>query len=75
MNLKFCRLNSYSRSCLDSNKRSFNTAVWTIDSWWEAAVSCRELSSVLCDDLEGWDGAGIGGMGERPKREGIYAYI
>ena len=27
---------------------------------------------VLCDDLEGWDGGGVGG---RPKREGIYVYI
>ena len=29
---------------------------------------------VLCDDLEGWDGAGrsVGGM---LKREGMYAYI
>ena len=23
---------------------------------WEAAVERRELSPVLCDDLEGWDG-------------------
>ena len=27
---------------------------------------------MLCDDLEGYDG---GGMGERLKREGIYMYI
>ena len=31
----------------------------------------RELSSVLCGDLEAWDGAGVGG---RPKRKGIYVY-
>ena len=31
-----------------------------------------ELSSVLCDDLDGWDGMGGGG---RSKREGIYLYI
>ena len=31
----------------------------------------RELSLLLCDDLEGWDG----GMGGRLKREGIYVYI
>ena len=49
--------------------------MWTIDNQWDAAVSCRELSLVLCDDLEGWDGAGVGGLGERSKREGIYAYI
>ena len=32
---------------------------------WEAAVLHRELSSVLCDDLEGWDGeeGGSGGRG------------
>jgi len=32
-----------------------------------ANVDHRELSSVLCDDLEGWDGGGVGG---RIKREG-----
>ena len=37
------------------------------DSWWEAAVEHRGLSSVLGDDLEGWGGRG-GGMF---KREGI----
>ena len=26
------------------------------DSQWEAAIEHRELSSVLCDDLEGWEG-------------------
>ena len=26
-----------------------------LNSWWEAAVGHRELSSVVCDDLEGWD--------------------
>ena len=28
------------------------------DSQWEAAIWCRELSSGLCDDLEGWHGRG-----------------
>lgn len=28
------------------------------DSWWEPAVKRRELSSLLCDDLDGWDGVG-----------------
>ena len=37
-------------------------------SYWKAAVQHRELSSVLCDDLEGWDGEG------RLKREEIYVY-
>ena len=39
-----------------------------------AMGSCRvdrELSLVLCDDLEGWH-AGVGG---RLKREGIYVYL
>lgn len=32
----------------------------------------QELSSVLCDDLKGWDGE----VGEgRFKREGMYVYI
>ena len=31
----------------------------------------RELSSVLCDNLEGW----AGGVGGRVKREGIYVYL
>jgi len=26
------------------------------DSRWEGSVYLRELSSALCDDLEGWDG-------------------
>ena len=29
-----------------------------IDSQWEAAVQHREISSVLCDHLEGWDREG-----------------
>jgi len=28
------------------------------DSEWEAVVQHRELSLVLCDDLDGWDGGG-----------------
>ena len=27
-------------------------------SWWEAAAQHREISSVLCDHLEGWDKEG-----------------
>ena len=27
-----------------------------IDSQWEAAVQHKELSSVLCEDLAGWEG-------------------
>ena len=29
-----------------------------IDSQWEAAAQHREISSVLCDHLEGWDREG-----------------
>ena len=36
------------------------------------AVKHRELSPVLCDDLEGWDGMRGGG---RFKREGTYGYL
>ena len=41
------------------------------DSQGEAAEEHRQLSSVLCDDIEGWDGR----VGGRSKREGIYVYI
>ena len=44
-----------------------------IESKWEAAGDHRELSSMLCGDLEGWDGnEGVGG---RLKREEIYVYL
>ena len=36
----------------------------------EAATQHRELSLVLCDDLDGWDMVGE----RRLKREGIYVY-
>ena len=31
------------------------------DSRWAAAAEHKGLNSVLCDDLEGWDGGGVGG--------------
>ena len=31
------------------------------DRYWELWYIAQEHSSVLCDDLEGWDGAGVGG--------------
>ena len=34
----------------------YYTATCQIDSKQKAAVAHRELISVLCDDLEGWDG-------------------
>jgi len=36
--------------------------VCKIDSWWEPAEYQRELIAMLCDDLEGWEGA-PGGTG------------
>ena len=42
------------------------------ESEGEAAVQHRELSSVLCDDLEWWDRERVGG---RLKREWIYVYM
>ena len=46
--------------------------MWDIGCWWEAAVKQRELSSVLCDDLDGWDRDGWDrdGWRGRFKREG-----
>ena len=38
----------------------------------KSPVQCRELNSVLCGDLEGRMGGGVGGT---TKREGIYVYI
>ena len=39
------------------------TTMCKIASEWEAAAQHRELSSALCDDLEGWDAeAGGGGL-------------
>ena len=40
-----------------------------IDSWWEAPLWHRELSSLLCDDLDGWDGCGWeGGAGKKQSK-------
>ena len=36
-----------------------------VDGWWRAAAWRREISSVLCDRLEGWEGGDMG----------IYIYI
>ena len=41
------------------------------DNSWEAAIKHRELSSGLCDDLDG----GMGEVRGRSKKEGIYIYI
>ena len=42
-----------------------------IDSQWGAAVRHRELSSVLCDALEGWDGGGREGQ----ERRAMYVHM
>ena len=39
-----------------------------IDSWWESSVYHMELSSMLCDGLEGWDGACGRQVQERGKK-------
>ena len=41
-----------------------------IDSQWEAAAQHREISSVLCDHLEGWDREGRREGDARGKRYG-----
>ena len=48
--------------------RHVYTTACEMDGWWEAAAKHRELSSVLCDGLAGWD-EGVGG---RPAREGLH---
>ena len=40
------------------------------DSYWEAAAWQREISSVVCDRLEGWDGEGGREGDTRGKRYG-----
>ena len=41
-----------------------------IDSWWEAAVQLRELSLLLFDDQDVWDG-GCGGGRETKEGGGV----
>ena len=47
------------------------TIMCQTSSLWEAAREDRELSLVLCDDLEG----GGGGRGGRLKTEGTYVQL
>ena len=44
--------------------KDWTTTMCNIDCWWEAAVKQRELSLVLCDDLDGWDRDGWGEVQE-----------
>ena len=46
-------------------------AMCEIASQWDAAVYHRELNSVLCDDLEGWEV----GVGRETPEEGVYVYM
>ena len=46
-------------------------AMCEIASQWDAAVYHRELNSVLCDDLEGWEV----GVGRETSEEGVYVYM
>ena len=48
----------------------FYSTMSNIDGQWEAAVKHRELSSVLCDDLKGWEA----GKWERGSRGRGYMY-
>ena len=45
-----------------------------MDGYWEAAAQHREISTVLCDDLEGWDTEG-GSEAQEGGDMGIYVYI
>ena len=45
-----------------------------MDGSWEAAAEHREISLVLCDDLEGWDREG-GREAQEGGDMGIYVYI
>ena len=46
------------------------TTKYGMDGWWEATAWQREISSVLCDHLEGWDGEGGREGDVRGKRYG-----
>ena len=43
------------------------TTICKIDSQWEFAIWLRELIQGLCDNLEGWDGEGMGGGVQEEK--------
>ena len=45
-----------------------------IDRWWEAAAEHREMSSVLCGHLEGWDREG-GRETQEGGDMGMYVYV
>ena len=51
-----------------------HTTKCKIDSWWDAAAQHREISSVLWDQLEGWDREG-GRETQEGGDTGIYVYV
>ena len=51
------------------------TAMCKTDSWWELAIKHRKLSSILRDDLNGWDVDGGGGGREVQEEGNICRYI
>ena len=52
----------------ESSLETYTLPCVKLDSQWEFALQCWELKSVLCDNLEGWDG--IGGKREVQDRGG-----
>ena len=48
------------------------TTMCKIESQQEPAAYLRELTLMLCDDLEGWDGGAI--VGGRSQRKGMSVY-
>ena len=50
-----------------------NHSKWT--KVWFPTVQCRELSLVLCGDLDGWDRCVWRQWGAGSKRERTYVYI
>ena len=54
--------------------RHICTTKYKIDSQWEAAAQHREISSVLCDHIEGWDRDG-GRETQEGGGMGIYIHI
>ena len=49
------------------------TAMCETDGCWGPAVQCRELSSVLCGDLDGQDGGA--GRKEVPEGDDTCIYV
>ena len=72
LSLGFSRQEHWSGLPFPSPMHESETTMCEIDSQWEAAVQHRELSSVLCDNLERWNGVGWEGG---PRGRGLYVCI